>query len=90
MRAERACGDAVQARMHVVVHRGQQRLERGGAESFERGDHLRLARQAVRDQAAHLLVRLADQVAMTGCEYGDILAEQCFERAQVGLSYNFV
>src|SRR5437762_277174 len=66
VRREGARRHAVDARRHVVVNQGQQLFDGSPPELLQRGEHLALARQAMRDQAPHFLVRLAYQVAVPG------------------------
>ena len=82
--AERARRDAVNPRRHVVVDERQQLVEARLAELRERVAHLALALQAVLHQAPHLLVRLADEIAVPGSDDREVFAEQQLERGEVG------
>ena len=84
MRREGARRDAVDAHRHVVIDERQQLVDRSRTDLYKRVDHFFLARQAVRDQAAQLPLRRADQIAVARRDDGDVLVEQLVERLQIG------
>src|SRR6185503_12336831 len=83
VRGEGARRDAVDALRNVVVHERQHLFDGGPLETLERRHHLALAVQAVRDQPAQLLLRRADEVAVSRRDDRDVLAEKLLERPEV-------
>src|SRR5438552_18197736 len=68
VRREGARRHAVDARRHVVVNQRQQLLDGSPAELLKRGQHLALARLAMRDQAPQYIMRSAGAMDMTMSE----------------------
>ena len=76
MGRQRAPGHRVQARLHVVVDPGQQRIGIGAGQFGHRLEHLGLAAQPVRDDGFERLVRLGHQEPMPGSEPAQLDLEQ--------------